>query len=296
MQSLRTPNARFEAISDYPFAPNYCEVGADLKMHYVDEGPKDAKPILLLHGEPSWSYLYRKMIPVLNTGKHRIIAPDLIGFGKSDKPIEKSAYTYQSHIDWLTRFLEALDLQDITLFCQDWGGLIGLRILTEHPDWFARAVVANTFLPTGQTKAPEVFLQWQNFTQTVPEFPVGKVLDMATISTLSDEVKAAYNAPFPDETYKAGARQFPILVPIEATDPEAQKNIAAWEQLKQWHKPLLTLFSDSDPITKGGEKAFQKLVPGARGQAHQIITQAGHFLQEDKGEEIAQLVLAFIEQ
>ncbi|MEM9821825.1 MAG: haloalkane dehalogenase [Bacteroidota bacterium] len=296
MQALRTPTARFDQLSDYPFSPNYCDVGDGLQMHYVDEGPKEAAPILLLHGEPSWSYLYRKMIPILNTGQYRVIAPDLIGFGKSDKPLEKTAYTYQSHLNWLSHLISQLDLQGINLFCQDWGGLLGLRILTEQPERFARVVVANTFLPTGARKASDAFLQWQHFSQTAPEFPVGNVLDMATISTLTPEVKAAYDAPFPDESYKAGARQFPILVPIEESDPEAIKNRAAWKKLENWDKPMLTLFSDSDPITRGGDQVFQKLVPGAKGQAHQVIEQAGHFLQEDKGEEIARLVLAFIEQ
>ena len=292
---ISTPEARFENLPDYPFSAKYSEVGGGMKMHYVDEGPADAHPVLMLHGEPSWSYLYRKMIPVFVQHQFRAIAPDLIGFGKSDKPTDKSAYSYQSHLEWLSQFIENLDLQHITLFAQDWGGLLGLRIMLEQSYRFDRVVVANTFLPTGMTTAPDAFIQWRNFSQNVPEFPIGKVIDMATVSKLSPEVIAAYDAPFPDESYKAGARQFPILVPIDKNDPEAVKNIQAWEQLKQWSKPLLTLFSDSDPIMKGGEKVFQKLVPGAAGQAHTIIKQGGHFLQEDQGEQIAQLVVEFIQ-
>lgn len=292
---LRTPDARFSNLPDYPFAPHYATIGT-VRIHYVDEGPPDAAPIVLLHGEPSWSYLYRHMIPILAEAGHRVIAPDLVGFGKSDKPAARSAHTYQRHVDWMRALLiEALDLQHITLFGQDWGGLIGLRLVAEHPDRFARVVAANTALPTGEG-ANEAFAQWRTFSQEVPEFPVGRILQQATVTDLPPEVLAAYEAPFPEEHYKAGARMLPVLVPIAPDDPAVDANRAAWEVLSTWEKPFLTLFSDSDPITAGVEKVFQARVPGAAGQPHQIIEDAGHFLQEDKGETLARLVNDFIAQ
>lgn len=294
IQALKTPKERFLNLPDYPFEPHYCTLTDGLEMHFVDEGPSTAPVVLLLHGEPSWSFLYRKMIPIFVEQGYRVVAPDLIGFGKSDKPVEKSAYTYQTHIQWGTELIEQLNLSRITLFCQDWGGLIGLRIALEQAERFERIVAANTFLPAGQGKPADEFLQWRTFSQTVEHFPIGKVLDGATQSTLSEAVLAAYNAPFPDESYKAGARQFPSIVPLEADDPEAINNQSAWAKYMHWEKPFLTLFSDSDPITKGGEKVFQKLVPGAQGQKHQIIEGGGHFLQEDKGDEIAELVVEFM--
>ena len=293
MDVLRTPDERFENLPGYSFEPHYVDVDG-LRMHYVDEGPSDAAPVLLLHGEPSWSYLYRKMIPVIVEAGNRAIAPDLIGFGRSDKPANREDYSYQAYVDWTASFVEQLDLREITLVAQDWGGLIGLRIATEHSDRFARIVAANTMLPTGDQPPGEAFLRWQKFSQTAPEFDVGRILQGATVTTLPDDVVAAYDAPFPDDTYKAAARQFPVLVPTSPDDPAAPANRRAWEVLEQWEKPFLTAFSDSDPIMRGGDRIFQSRVPGTKGQPHTTITGAGHFLQEDKGEELARVVADFI--
>jgi haloalkane dehalogenase len=295
MEFLTTPSNRFENLPDYNFEANYLAVGDGLQMHYLDEGPKDGTVVLCLHGEPSWSYLYRKMIPVFTAANYRVIAPDLIGFGKSSKPTKTSDYTYLKHVNWVKTLIETLDLTGINLFCQDWGGLIGLRILAEESHRFDRAVAANTGLPTGEHGATEAFLNWQKFSQTVETFPVGIMIQRATVSTLTDAEVAAYDAPFPDESYKAGARIFPALVPTTANDPETINNKKAWAKLMQLDKPFLTLFSDSDPITKGGEKVLQKLIPGTKGQKHTIIEAGGHFLQDDKGAEIAQLMIKFMQ-
>lgn len=293
MDVLRTPDERFDNLPGYSFEPHYIEVGG-LRMHYVDEGPRDAAPVLLLHGEPSWSYLYRKMIPGITAAGNRAVAPDLIGFGRSDKPANREDYSYQAYVDWTASFIEQLDLRDITLFAQDWGGLIGLRIAAEQPDRFARIVAANAMLPTGDQPPGEAFLRWQKFSQTAPAFDIGRILQGGTVTTLPDDVVAAYDAPFPDDTYKAAARQFPALVPTAPDDPAAPANRRAWEVLEQWEKPFLTAFSDSDPIMRGGERVFQSRVPGTKGQPHKTITGAGHFLQEDKGEELARVVVEFI--
>ncbi|WP_422360016.1 haloalkane dehalogenase [Reichenbachiella sp.] len=289
---VRTPEDRFANLIGYPFEAHYLEVEESLRMHYLDEGPEDGPLILLLHGEPSWSYLYRKMIPGLVKHNFRCIAPDLIGFGKSDKYVDKEAYSYQKHLDWLTSFIEKLDLRDITLFCQDWGGLTGLRLITEMGDRFARVVASNTALPTGNIPMPDSFMQWREFSQHSPEFDIGKVLDMGTVQPLFEEVISAYNAPFPSEEYKAGARMFPTLVPVDENDPEALNNQKAWELLMQWKKPFLTIFGDEDRIMKGADQVFQKLVPGAQDQKHQTL-HAGHFIQEEKGEELSDLVVQF---
>jgi haloalkane dehalogenase len=297
MQILRTPDERFQNLPDYPFAPHYLNVpdedGGDLRIHYLDEGPGDGSIILLLHGEPSWSFLYRKMIPPLVDASFRVIVPDLVGFGRSDKPTEKSDYSYKKLIDWTTFFVDSLDLQEVTLFGQDWGGLIGLRLATANSDRFARLVVANTGLPVGG-EMPEAFFKWQVASQRFSKLPVGRIVNGGTNTPLSREIKAGYDAPFPDETYKAGARMLPMLVPVDPEDPEAAANRLAWRKLMRWEKPLLTTFSDSDPITNGGEAPFQRLVPGAKDQPHVIISDAGHFLQEDKGEEIAGVIVQFI--
>lgn len=291
MKVLNTPEKHFENLPDYPFTPNYQEVAKDLQMHYVDEGDKNATPILLFHGEPSWSFLYRKMIPIFVNAGYRVIAPDLIGFGKSSKPTEQSDYTYALHIQWTLALIQHLDLQNVTFFGQDWGGLIGLRLVAAEPDRYSRIVVANTGMPTGDHQMPDAFLQWQKFSQTVENFPFEKILQNSTVTKLSPEVLKAYKAPFPDNSYAAGAKIFPSLVPTTPKDPETENNRQAWQVLMKWEKPLLTLFSDSDPITAGGEKVFHKLVPGAQGQPHQTIVGGGHFLQEDKGEEIANIMV-----
>lgn len=294
MKYLSTPESCFENLPGYPFAPNYAIIENEMRMHYVDEGDPNGEIVLLLHGEPSWSYLYRKMIPVFVENGFRAIAPDLIGFGKSDKPTELSDYTYDKHLQWLNTFIEKLELQNINLFCQDWGGLLGLRIATEKDHLFSRIVAANTILPTGDNPPNEAFQKWQHFSQTVPVLPVGKIIDKSTCSDLTAEIIGAYEAPFPDETYKAGARIFPALVPTTPDNPASEGNRKAWAKLRQWEKPFLTLFGDSDPIMSGLEKIFQKLIPGAQGQNHAIIKDAAHFLQEDKGEELAERMIAFI--
>jgi haloalkane dehalogenase len=294
MQILRTPDERFANLPGYPFEPNYIEIGAGLRMHYVDEGPHDADPVLMLHGEPSWSYLYRKMIPVVADAGFRAIAPDLVGFGRSDKPTERSDYSYKSHMDWLHAFLEGLDLRRATLFGQDWGGLLGLRLVAEDPDRFDRVVAANTFLPTGDRDLGEAFHAWRTFSQKTPKFPTGFIVKGACANDIAQEIVDAYDAPFPDDTYKAGARQFPMLVPSSPDDPAAGANRKAWEVLQAWDKPFLTAFGDSDPITRGADRVLQELIPGAKGQPHVTIPDAGHFLQEDKGEELAEIVVAFM--
>ena len=298
MEFLRTPDSRFANLPGYAFSPHYLLVddgeGGQLRVHYLDEGPASADPVLLMHGEPSWSYLYRKMIPILVAAGHRVIAPDLIGFGRSDKPTRRQDYSYQRHVGWMQSLLDQLQLERITLVCQDWGGLLGLRLVAAHPERFARVVAANTMLPTGDHNPGEAFKNWQKFSQQVPVFPAGGVIKGGTTIALPQAVIDAYDAPYPDESYKEGARQFPLLVPITPDDPASAANRAAWQVLGQWHKPFLTAFSDSDPITAGGDKLMQKLIPGTRGQAHTTILNAGHFLQEDQGEQLAEVVVKFI--
>jgi haloalkane dehalogenase len=293
MKLLRTPEECFRDLPGWSYEPRYVDVGG-VRVHYVDEGPRQTPPVLLLHGEPSWSFLYRKMIPVLTAAGHRVVAPDLVGFGRSDKPSEREDYSYQRHVDWMAGAITALDLQGATLFCQDWGGLIGLRLVAEHPERFARVVAANTGLPTGEERVSDAFFAWQAFSQSVPALPVGKIVQTGCVRGLSPELVAAYDAPFPDESYKAGARQFPLLVPTRPDDPAGEANRAAWRSLERFERPFLTAFSDSDPVTKGAEKPMHKRIPGAAGQPHVTIARAGHFLQEDAGEEIAQVVVDFI--
>jgi haloalkane dehalogenase len=294
MRILRTPDDRFDGLPGYPFAPNYVDVGEGMRMHYVDEGPRDGDPVLMLHGEPSWSYLYRTMIPVITDAGLRAIAPDLIGFGRSDKPSERSDYTYARHVAWVRAFLEALDLQDVTFVGQDWGGLIGLRVVAETPDPFARVVAANTGLPTGDQNVGDAFRAWRTYSQETPEFHVGRIVSGGCATRpLDDAVIAAYDAPFPDDSFKAGARQFPVLVPASPDDPAAPANRAAWEVFSRWTKPFMTAFSDADPITRGADKHMRKVIPGARDVEHVTIAGGGHFLQEDKGPELAEAVVRF---
>ncbi|MDH3295244.1 MAG: haloalkane dehalogenase [Acidimicrobiia bacterium] len=300
MKVLRTPDERFQNLPDWPYEPRYADVprgdgGGTLRVHYVAEGPTDAQPILLLHGEPTWAYLYRHMIPVLTAAGHRVIVPDQVGFGRSDKPAEKTDYSYARHVAWMSSLVfDHLDLGDVTFFGQDWGGLIGLRLVAAQPERFARVAVSNTGLPTGDFRPSDAFMAWQEFSQTTPEFPVGTLVNRASLSDLSPDVIAAYDAPFPDDSYTSGARIWPSFVPTSPDDPEAPANRAAWEVLRRFDKPFLCCFSDSDPVTAGGDKPFIKLVPGAAGQSHTTITGAGHFVQEDKGPELARLLIEFI--
>jgi haloalkane dehalogenase len=298
MKFVRTPDERFVGLPGYAFAPHHVDVpddeGGTLRLHYVDEGSRDGAVVLCLHGEPSWSYLYRKMIPVFVGAGHRALAPDLIGFGKSDKPTERSDYTFARHVAWIWSFIEQMHLRDVTLVAQDWGSLIGLRLAAEHPDTFARIVIANGGLPTGDQQMPQAFFAWRQFSQEVPVLPVGAIVGNGCKTFPPDDVVAAYDAPFPDETYKAGARQFPALVPASPEDPAAPANRRAWAVLENWTKPFLTAFSDEDPITRGGERLLQSRIPGTKGQPHTTIEGGGHFLQEDKGEELAGVIVEFM--
>ncbi|HUJ65202.1 MAG TPA: haloalkane dehalogenase [Acidimicrobiales bacterium] len=299
MRFLRTPDAAFDALPDFPFEPRYAQVadgeGGELRVHYLDEGPAGASTVVLMHGEPSWSFLYRKMIPVLTGAGLRCIAPDLMGFGRSDKPAAPPDYTYARHVGWMASLLlDRIGVSDATLVGQDWGGLIGLRIVAERPDRFARVVVANTGLPTGDTRISDAFLAWQRFSQEAEDFPIGQIVKGGCRTDLPTEVVAAYDAPFPDDSYKAGARVFPTLVPTRPDDPAADANRTAWKALESWRKPFLTAFSDEDPITAGGHSVFQRRVPGARGRQHVTIEGGGHFLQEDRGPELAEVIVDFV--
>ena len=293
MDVLRTPDDRFDALPGYDFEPSYAEIEG-LRMHYLDEGPADAPVILLLHGEPSWSYLYRTMIPRLTAAGFRAIAPDLIGFGRSDKPREVADHSYANHVRWTRALVESLDLRNTTLVCQDWGGLIGLRVVAETGDRFATIVAANTGLPTGDHDMPEIWWTFRNWVAEVPELPVGFLVNAGCAMELSPAVQAAYDAPFPDETFKAGPRAMPQLVPTSSDDPAAEANRAAWRFLGEWDKPFLCAFSDGDPITRDAAPLFLELVPGTRGLEHPTIAGAGHFLQEDAGEQLADAVVAFL--
>ena len=287
---MRTPEERFQNLPDFPYQPHYIEVNG-LRMHYVDEGA--GEPILCLHGEPSWAYLYRKMIPTLRQ-VGRVIVPDLIGFGRSDKLPNKDDYSVAMHAEQLRDFIEQLDLRNITLVCQDWGGLLGLPIVADLPERFARVAVMNTFIPTGEEPPSEGFLRWRGFAAKQTDLDVGFILQSGCVSQLAPEIIAAYNAPYPDASYKAGAHQFPLLVPITPDNPASDWMRKARVFFSTWTKPALVMFSDSDPVTRGGDKFFRKLIPSANDEPDITITQAGHFLQEDKGEEIAEHIQQFI--
>lgn len=309
MQYLRTPDSCFEQLPDYPFAPNYLTVsdteGGELRMHYVDEGERSAPVILMLHGEPSWSFLYRKMIPIAVRAGYRVIAPDLIGFGRSDKPTQQSDYTHVRHVQWVGDLLTQLQLKNITLVCQDWGGLIGLRLVTERGDDFARVLAANTMLPGFPLNHPALktafgfwkkikttlgFGFWFNFSQLHPRWTAGFVVQMGCAKKMPADVKAAYSAPYPSQDYMAGARVFPRLVPSDM-----RRNAQAWKQLVQFQKPFLCAFSDKDPIMSSMTGIFPALIPGCAGQAHTTIKNGGHFLQEDQGEALADVLVKFMQ-
>jgi haloalkane dehalogenase len=293
MRILQSSTGRFTDLPDFPYEPKYAEVGEGLRMAYIDEG---AGPVvLLLHGEPSWSFLYRHVIKELLNSDLRVVAPDLIGFGRSDKPADIADHSYARHIEWTrTLVADVLDLQEITLVGQDWGGLIGLRLATADPDRFAAIVAANTGLPTGDFPMPETWLRFRQTVRTAPEFDVPRGIQSGCRTNLREDVLRAYDAPFPDESYKAGPRAMPGLVPADPADPEAPANRAAWEVLKEWTKPFLVAFGDSDPITGPMAPLFRALVPGAQGIEHPTLVGAGHFLQEDSGPELGRHIAAFV--
>lgn len=291
---LRTPDAAFAAISDFPFAAHYCEItdartGTPLRIHYIDEGPRDAPVVLMMHGEPTWCYLYRHMIAPVVAAGFRVVAPDLVGFGKSDKPAAKSDYSYAAHVGWMRQWLEALDLTRITLACQDWGSLVGLRLLAEMPERFSAVVLSNGGLPEGGP-APRAFAIWRAFSKYSPVFPIGRIINKGTKRGLSPAEIAAYDAPFPDACYKAGARIFPSFVPF-AGNPAVPDQKRAWEVIERWDKPFLCAFSDGDPITRTGETRFIGRVPGTAGQPHRTL-KGGHFIQEDDPEGFVAAILA----
>jgi haloalkane dehalogenase len=299
MNILRTPDSRFNNLPDWDFKPHYTQIsdaatGQSLRLAYVDEGPRDGTTVLLMHGEPTWSYLYRHIIPKLVALGYRVVAPDLIGFGRSDKPADRDDYTYERHVEWLSSWLTTMDLSDITLFCQDWGGLLGLRLVAAFPESFGRVIAGNTGLPVGKP-ASDGFMQWLAYSQSTNDLPVGQIVAMGVTRKLSREEVAAYNAPFPDASYKAGACQFPTLVPITPQHASVAENNAAWKVLSSFDKPFVTAFSDNDPVTHGGERPFQKLIPGAKGQAH-VTLKGGHFLQEDSPDDIVALIDGGLQQ
>ena len=294
MDVLRTPDDRFAELPGYDFAPRYLDVDG-LRVHYLDEGEPSGRVILLLHGEPSWSYLYRTMIPPLTSAGYRVVAPDMVGFGRSDKPARVEEHTYARHVAWTNAVLEQLDLRDITLVCQDWGGLIGLRLVAEQGDRFASVVATNTGLPTGDHPMPDVWWKFRNWVERAEELPVGFLVNAGCVTDLSPQVVAAYDAPFPDESYKAGPRAMPQILPTGPDDPATGANRAAWEALSRWEKPFLCAFSDNDPITRAAVPVFLETVPGARDLDHPTIANAGHFVQEDAGGELASAVVAFLQ-
>ena len=292
MKLLRTPDERFAGLTDYPFEPHYATVAGHIRVHYIDEGPRDGDIVVLLHGEPSWSYLYRKMIPGLVAAGLRVIAPDLVGFGKSDKPADRSDCTYQRHVDWMGELLcDHLDVRHATFFGQDWGGLVGLRVIAAHPTRFDRIVVGNTGLPTGLQKPSDAFLAWQHYSQTSESFNIGKIVAGGCAEPMSEGAIAAYDAPFPDDSFKEAARIFPALVPTSEEDPAHSANMAAWDVFAHWEKPFVTAFSDKDMVTAGGAKPFLKLIPGTQGQPHTTIEGGGHFLQEDRPDQLVDVLL-----
>lgn len=293
MSILRTPESRFENLKDFNFEPNYLELGhksESMRMHYLDENKDSNDVVLLLHGEPTWCYLYRHIIPILTKAGKRVIAPDLIGFGKSDKLTNKEDYTYANHIMWVSQLFDHLQLDNIILFAQDWGGLIGLRILAENPEKFSGLVVSNSGLPIG-SGASEGFKQWLNYSQTVEDFNAGKIVYQGSLKALDNYEIDAYNAPFPDDSFKVAARVFPTIVPITKEHAEVEENIKAWEVLKKFDRPTVAIFGEHDASFRGGDKYIIEKIAGAKGMNHQRIN-AGHFSQENQPELIAETILS----
>jgi haloalkane dehalogenase len=301
MDRLTTPAARFEALPDFDYPVVTVEVadptgGAPLALAAVDTGPgASAETVVLFHGEPSWSFLYRTVIEVLTAEGHRVVAPDLIGFGRSDKPAERAEHTYARHVEWLREALfDRLGLDQVTVVGQDWGGLLGLRLVAEHPERVARVAVANTGLPTGDERPSDAFLAWQRYSQTTEAFHVGRIVSGGCATPLDEAVVAGYDAPFPDDTYKEGPRQLPALVPTSPSDPASAANRAAWASLERFERPFLCCFSDGDAITRGADRRFIERVPGAKGQDHTTIEGGGHFLQEDRGRALGEVLARFL--
>ena len=292
MTVLHTPDERFRDIPDFPYEPAYAEVGDGLRMAYVQDGPPDGETVVLLHGEPTWSFLWRSVIPVLASAGLRVIAPDLIGFGRSDKPAAIAEHSYARHVEWVRAALfDSLNLRDVTIVGHDWGGLIGLRLLAEQGDRLSRFVATNTGLPTGDQQMPEVWLRFREAVRTAPELDIARLVRSGCQVVPSPYVLAAYDAPFPDESYKAAARAMPSLVPTTPEDPAASPNRAAWQRLSTWDKPFLVAFSDRDPVTGGMAPILARVVPGAKAVT---IPGAGHFLQEDAGPMLGEEIARFV--
>ena len=299
MRSLRTPDERFAGLAEYGFAPHYCLVpdgaGGTLRVHYLDEGEPDRPVAVLLHGEPTWCYLWRRVIPVLAESGLRVVAPDLVGFGRSDKPAEIADHTYARHVEWMrTTLFDRLELREVTLVCHDWGGLIGLRLVAEHPDRFARVVATNTGLPDGTHRLPEQWWRFRDFVVRTEDLPISMLVAGGCRTELSPAVKAAYDAPFPSAEYKAGAKAFPDLIPQSADNPATPDQQRAWASLASFDKPFLMAFTDSDPITAGADKVMRPRIPGAAAYEPVSIHGGGHFVQEDAGPDLADVIVDFV--
>jgi len=291
MLIIRTRESRFADLKDFPYKANFLQIN-DLQMHYIDEGPSEASPVMLLHGVPTWSYLYRHMIGKIAAAGKRVIVPDLIGFGRSDKPAKKSDHSYKSHIDWIKTFIKLLGLKDIILFGQDWGSLIGLRIAAEEPDLFAGIIISNGMLPTGEQEMHFTFKLWKAIARYSPFLPLDLIISSGIAGKLDKEEKRAYKAPFPSHKYKMGIRALPNLVPVSRDNPDSIANREAWKVLDKLEKPFLTVFSNNDPITRDGDKYLQNRIPGAAAQNHTRLN-GGHFIQEDKSAELAGIIIKF---
>ena len=295
MDATRTPESRFDGLADFPYPPRTVDLSGGLRMAYVEDGPQDAPTVVLVHGEPTWGYLYRHVVSVLVEAGLRVVVPDLVGFGRSDKPTRRTDYTYAAHVEWLREGLfDALALDAIHYVGQDWGGLLGLRLLAEHPGRFASVVMANTGLPTGDVPMPEAWQRFRAMVEHADHLDVGRMVDAGCLRDLEAHERAAYEAPFPDESFLAGVRSFPGLVPNTPDDPAAPANRAAWERLSTLDVPFLCAFSDGDPITRGGDRWMRSRIPGASGRPHLTIEGAGHFLQEDRPVELGRVVAEFV--
>lgn len=298
MKILRTPDCQFENLPDYDYPPHYTTIadddGTEIRIHHIEVGPKDAEPLLLMHGNPTWSYIYRKMIPgLVKTGK-RIIAVDLVGCGRSDKPSRKSDYTLARHQQWMRKWLLANDLNNISLFAQDWGGTIGLYLVSQYPDRFDRLIFSNSGMPAGEGGNRWLRI-WLFMMKVLPSFPWRYAFKRAILApTFNQQEFAAYRAPFPSLAFQAGILSFPQLIAIFPDNPGVELNRQAWKRLEQFYKPVLTLFGNMDPVTRGGQKIIQRRIPGAKGQPHRLIDGAGHFCQEDKPEALVEGICEFL--